>query len=213
MRRRTRREDVAAALRERLQAADQSLTVPPDLWDRIRTPPATTLAGVAPPTRRRPRFGAGPRPRQAFRVVVGATALALAIGSIATGAWWLSRPVPSAPATAAADGAIPLTVYNAETACRPLRTQECALGLARDPYARYSAPGNAAGKVWNGDRVAASCVVTDGTLVEDEAGVTSRRWYLVATADGVRGWLPGVRTRNTTDVRDCTPAEARQNSS
>ncbi|MDF2273574.1 hypothetical protein P2Q00_50635, partial [Streptomyces coacervatus] len=65
------------------------------------------------------------------------------------------------------------------------------------------------GKVWHGDRLAATCVIADGTLIQDESGITSTRWYLVSTAAGIRGWLPGVRTRNSTEIRTCTAAEAR----
>jgi hypothetical protein len=96
-----------------------------------------------------------------------------------------------------------LTVYNVEKPCRPLRTLECALRLAKDPHARYAAVDNTVGRVWHGNRVTALCVVTNGTLVTDETGMTSTRWYLVETAAGVQGWLPGVRTRNTIEVRVC----------
>lgn len=184
------REDVAERLRETLRAADREMGLPPGLWDRISTAPRP----VARPARR----------LSSRLLAAGAlTAAACAVAAVALGVWWLTRP--GAPDTAAP--AVSLTVHNAEAPCRPLRTLECALRLARDPHARYSADGNSAGRVWHGDRVAAVCVVTDGRLVEDESGITSTRWYLVTTGGGARGWLPGVRTRNTEEVRLCTPEE------
>ncbi len=194
MSRRTAHDTVAAALRERLRAADEEIVPPPGLWERIQTPPAT--APVRPPGGRRTWYAA-----------VSAAAIVAAVALIAVGAWWLERSGQSAPAVPAPTAT--LTVYNVETPCQPLRTMECALRLARDPYQPYAAAGNSAGKVWHGDRLAAICVVIDGTVVQDESGITSARWYLVSTSDGTRGWLPGVRTRNTTDIRTCTASEAR----
>lgn len=98
---------------------------------------------------------------------------------------------------------VKITVYNSEKACRTGRSLECALRLAKDPHAKYAARDNAAGRVWHGDGLGARCVVTDGRMVRDEAGITSTRWYLVTSGQGVRGWLPGVRTRNTHEVPVC----------
>lgn len=186
------REGVAAALRERLRDADREIEPPPGLWERVRTP--------AEPSRR------GWLPRRRLITLASVSAAVLAIAAVAIGAWRLQRAQQPAPVTNSTK--VELTVYNAEAACQPLRTMECALGLAHNPYAAYHSPGNAAGKVWHGDHLSASCVVVDGTLVQDESGVSSRRWYLVTTAGGDRAWLPGVRTRNTTDIRACTPGEA-----
>ncbi|MDF3289471.1 hypothetical protein [Streptomyces silvisoli] len=195
MSRRTAHEDVAAALRDRLRAADDGIVPPPGLWERIQTPPAT--APARQPGRR----------RRALYAAVSAAAIVAAVALIAVGAWWLGRPGQSPPAVPVPTAT--LTVYNAETPCQPLRTMECALRLARDPYEPYASAGNSAGKVWHGDRLAAICVVINGTLVQDESGITSARWYLVSTPDGTHGWLPGVRTRNTTDIGTCTASEAR----
>jgi hypothetical protein len=194
MGRNTAHDDVAAALRDRLRAADQEIVPPPGLWERVSTPPAAAPA--------RPGHW-----RRAWYAAVSAAAIVTAVALIAVGAWWLERPGQSPPAVPAP--AATLTVYNAETPCEPLRTMECALRLARDPYAPYASAANSAGRVWHGDRLAAICVIIDGTLVQDESGITSTRWYLVTTPEGTRGWLPGVRTRNTTDIRACTAAEAR----
>ncbi|MEZ0091970.1 hypothetical protein [Streptacidiphilus sp. EB129] len=199
MRRTAGRDETASVLRERLRAADEQIALPPGLWERIQTSSAQDArpARVREPLPRRRPFGGA----------VGAAALVFTVCAIAAGGWWLERPA-SRPDMAAGGPPVPtLTVYNAQAPCRPLRTMECALGLALDPYAPYSGA-NAAGKVWHGDLVQAQCVVTDGTLVEDESGITSTRWYLVSTSGGTRGWLPGVRTRNTIDIRTCTPAEA-----
>jgi hypothetical protein len=207
MRRKAQRDEVAAVLRDRLQAADRDIAVPEDLWERVRTPSVVV----------RPE-----PPRVRSRPLLASVGLALGVAAVAAGTWWAvgaGRSAPTAdPARSAAAGrpTVRLTVYNAEAACRPLRTMECALRLAQDPYAPYAAADNTAGKVWHGDRVAATCVVTDGRMVQDESGVTSTRWYLVSTgagtgdstAGGVAGWLPGVRTRNTVDIPTCTAAQA-----
>lgn len=203
MSRRTQRDEVAAVLRERLLAADRDIVPPAGLWERVGAPAVT----ARPPEQRR-----RPRPFAGLGLTLRVAALALGVGAIVAGAWWLTARPAAGPATGpaapAATSAVPLTVYNAEAACRPLRTLECALRLAADPHAPYAAPDNTVGRVWHGDRVSGSCVVTDGTLVQDESGVTSTRWYLVRTVGGATGWLPGVRTRNTVDIPVCGATEA-----
>ncbi|NGO10616.1 hypothetical protein G5C60_24220 [Streptomyces sp. HC44] len=184
-------ERVAALLRDRLRAADEEIGTPPGLWERVR-------AADAQPR----RAAIGTRLRLGWAVA----ATAVLVCAVVLGAWWLVRPTADTPA----DGGrftLSVTVFNAEGPCRPLRTMECALRLAKDPYAEYAAPDNTAGRVWHGDRLSAACVVTRGTLVTDESGVTSTRWYLVRTRDGAEGWLPGVRTRNTAEVRTCSESE------
>jgi hypothetical protein len=192
MRREDAHEDIAAVLQARLHAADEQIVVPPGLWQRIQAPP--TPADHTVPRRTRARLA----------VLASACVIVMTVCAIVTGTWWLTRhPIRvSAPAST-----VTLTVYNAEVPCRTLHTLECALHLARDPYAPYEAPGNSAGEVWHEDRVKATCVVTDATLIQDESGVTSTRWYLITTTNGTRGWLPGVRTRNKSEVRACTTAE------
>ena len=185
---------VAALLRDRLRAADEEIETPPGLWERVRST-------EAPP--RRAVFGA--RPRISWAVA----AAAVLVCAVALGAWWLVRPTADTPPADRGRFDAPVTVFNAEEPCRPLRTLECALRLAKDPYAEYAAPGNTAGRVWHGDRLAAACVVTRGTMVTDESLISSTRWYLVRTSEGAEGWLPGVRTRNTAEVRVCSAEEAR----
>jgi hypothetical protein len=185
---------VAALLRDRLRAADEEIKTPPGLWESIRAADAPTRRAVI-----------GPRLRLGWSVA----AAAVLVCAVALGSWWLVRPAADAPPARPARFDVPVTVFNAEGPCRPLRTLECALRLAKDPYAEYAAPGNAAGRVWHGDRLSAACVVTRGTMVEDESGITSTRWYLVRTSAGVEGWLPGVRTRNTAELRTCSASEAR----
>ncbi|KAF4405120.1 MULTISPECIES: hypothetical protein [Streptomyces] len=187
-------EETAAALRERLRAADESIGTPAGLWDRVgATAPAAPV--------RRPSL-----PRRLPPLVAGAAAVLVAL--VVLGTWWLARP-DRADGPPAGPGPVTVTVHNAEEACRELRTVECSLRLAKDPYAVYAAEGNRAGRVWHGDSMTALCVVADGTLVEDEEGVSSSRWYLVSE-NGVEGWLPGVRTRNTAEVRTCTAEESRR---
>lgn len=201
------REETAAILREQLQAAEAGIEVPDGLWERVRAPHNDITAVPAPRPRR--------RPVPVALIAVAAAAVAFVI----CGTWWLvspsSTPGPdrtSAPANPSG-GAVTLRVHNAEKPCRNLQTLECSLRVAENPYALYADPGNAAGRVWHGDRLTASCVVTDGRMVTDEEGLSSRRWYRVEkAADEGRGgrfegWLPGVRTRNTTEVPICSAAE------
>lgn len=85
----------------------------------------------------------------------------------------------------------PLTVYNAERACRYSPSPNCRLGLALDPHQAYKAA-NVASYVRHGDRLAAECYVADGTRVMAEDRRRSTRWYRVRTASGT-AWLTAVR--------------------
>ncbi|MGP8301134.1 hypothetical protein ACTPOK_25055 [Streptomyces inhibens] len=182
-------DDAEALLRARLRRADEQIETPPGLWDRIKEPGARSAPALAPLPRRRP--------------YVVALAVAAAVAAVALGVWWLVRPGPVTLQPAGPPPTVKITVYNSEKACRAGRSLECALRLARDPRATYAARDNAAGRVWHGDDLSARCVVTDGRMVRDEAGITSTRWYLVISGQGVQGWLPGVRTRNTREVPEC----------
>ncbi|MGW3013328.1 hypothetical protein ACWC9R_31565 [Streptomyces sp. NPDC001219] len=187
-------DDAETLLRARLRLADEQIETPAGLWDRIREPGTARRPEVVPLPRRRPRW------------VV--PVVAAAVTAVVLGVWWLVRPGLVSLQPAGPDPKVRITVYNSEQACRTGRSLECALRLANDPRARYAARGNSAGRVWHGDVLSARCVVTDGRMVRDEAGVTSSRWYLVTSGQGVRGWLPGVRTRNTREVPEC-PAGVR----
>ncbi|MFG2829859.1 hypothetical protein ACGFWI_20730 [Streptomyces sp. NPDC048434] len=187
-------DDAEALLRARLRLADEQIETPPGLWDRIREPGSAPEPAVVALPRKRP---------YAVALVVAA-----AVAAVALGVWWLVRPGPVTLQPAGPSPTVKVTVYNSEQACRTGRSLECALRLARDPRAQYAARGNSAGRVWHGDDLAARCVVTDGRMVRDEAGITSTRWYLVTSGTGARGWLPGVRTRNTREVPEC-PAGAK----
>jgi hypothetical protein len=187
-------DDAEALLRARLRLADEQIETPPGLWNRIKETGREPSPAVVALPRRRP-----------YAV---ALAVAAAVAAVALGVWWLVRPGPVDLRPAGPPRTVKITVHNSEKACRTGRLLECALRLARDPYAPYAARDNSAGRVWHGDGLAARCVVTDGRMVRDEAGITSTRWYLVTSGHGVQGWLPGVRTRNTREVPVC-PAEAR----
>ncbi|MFH8567109.1 hypothetical protein [Streptomyces sp. NPDC017993] len=187
-------DDAEALLRERLRRADEQIEMPPGLWARIKEPGVEAAAPAVVTLPRRHPY-------------VIALTVAATVAAVALGVWWLVRAGAGTSQPAATGPTVPLTVYNSESACRATRSLECALRLAKDPYAKYAARDNAAGRVWHGDALAARCVITDGRLVRDEAGVTSTRWYRVRSAEGVAGWLPGVRTRNTREVPVCGAEE------
>ncbi|MGW1374838.1 hypothetical protein ACWD6P_11285 [Streptomyces sp. NPDC002446] len=182
-------DDAEALLRARLRRADAQIETPPGLWDRIKETGGQSSPAVVVRPRRRP-----------YAV---ALAVAAAVAAVALGVWWLVRPGSVTPQPAGPGRMVKITVYNSEQACRAGRSLECALRLAKDPHAEYAARDNSAGRVWHGDELGARCVVTDGVMVRDEAGITSTRWYLVTSGQGVQGWLPGVRTRNTREVPVC----------
>ncbi|SCK06974.1 hypothetical protein [Streptomyces sp. WMMB 322] len=214
-----RREETAAALREQLRDAEAAIEVPDGLWERVRTP----REDVTPAASTGRAGGRARRPLPMTVIAVAAAAVVLVL----CGTWWLVAPStgsgsvqgpsggkPSSGADAPArPGAVTLRVHNVEKACRELRTLECALRVAKNPYEPYGDPGNSAGRVWHGDELTATCVVTDGRLLTDEEGLSSTRWYRVEKAAGggggkrFEGWLPGVRTRNSTEVRLCSDAE------
>jgi serine/threonine-protein kinase len=85
----------------------------------------------------------------------------------------------------------PVTVFNSEVACRSSPSDECRLGLAGDPYAKY-APANIVDRVRHGDRLMADCFVDGATMVTAEDGRHSDRWYRVRAGSG-EAWLPAVR--------------------
>ncbi|MFD8547639.1 hypothetical protein [Streptomyces sp. NPDC059649] len=190
-------DDVEALLRARLRLADEQIETPPGLWDRVRRTGNEQTPEARSPRRWPYVFALPQRRPYAIACVVAAVA------AVALGVWWLVRPGPVTQQPAGPPPTVKIAVYNSERACRTGRSLECALRLAKDPYAAYAARDNAAGRVWHGDELAARCVVTDGQMVRDEAGITSTRWYLVTNGQGARGWLPGVRTRNTHEVPVC----------
>ncbi|POX37156.1 hypothetical protein C3486_29900 [Streptomyces sp. Ru73] len=178
-------------LRERLRAADEEIQPPPGLWTRIAE------SAPAPGAPRSPLSYLRRRPQLMTALFVVA-ALALAFG-----VWRLvgtsgERPAPPGPGTG-----LQLTAHNSDPACAKNRTQRCALRLARDPHQAYSAPGNAAGQVWNNDRLATECVVNNGRMVRDSTGAISDRWYRVTSLDGDEGWLPAVHARDVRQVPLC----------
>jgi hypothetical protein len=176
-------DEVGAQLRRRVLALDERVQPPPDLFDRI-------TAGRPVRTPARPRWSVA---------VLAATAVAGLILGVVLGVGWSNRArlTPGA----ATGAATTVSVYNAEAPCQRLRTIECGLGVYRDPY--HQTPNGVAARVWHGDSVTIRCVVADGFTVVDEQGVSSTRWYRVTTAEGVTGYLPGVRTRNTVEIALC----------
>ncbi|WP_371502074.1 hypothetical protein OG871_33940 [Kitasatospora sp. NBC_00374] len=184
------RDRDAAALGALLRDADQAVHVPEDLWARIRAPRPVAPAAPRPRRRAVPAIAAA-----ATLALAAAAALLLGTGVLHPQRWHL----PDLDSGAAG---VTLTVYNAEAACQDLHTMECSLSLVGNPHAKYSAR-NVVGRVWHGETITADCVIADGTLITDEAAVSSTRWYHVTLPDGTAGWLPGVRTRNTAEVPLC----------
>ncbi|MEU9112035.1 hypothetical protein AB0D04_09640 [Streptomyces sp. NPDC048483] len=196
-----------AALRDRLRRADEQIETPAGLWARIKQSAGPVSKPVTPRTPRTPvgRLASVPlvsSRRRAYAVVL---TVAATVAALVVGVWWLVRPGGGGPQPAAGVRAVPMAVYNSEAPCRYLRSLECGLRLARNPHVRYAARNNSVGRVWHGDVLLAHCVVTDGRMIRDEEGVTSTRWYLVTAGRNVTGWLPGVRTRNTRELPECSP--------
>jgi hypothetical protein len=217
-------EDVAQELRLRMLSFDHRVQPPPDLFQRVvaprrsrQRPPqrfsigALVTAGVAALVLA-VSLGIGWFARQpAARPAAPATTPAMPApapvplptpdSASAISSAPRKAPAPTKPRTSAPATGVVMAVFNAETACQPLRTLECGLGVYRDPH--HPTADQLVARVWHGDKVTASCVVPDGMFVRDEAGVTSTRWYRVTTATGATGYLPGVRTRNATEVAIC----------
>jgi hypothetical protein len=179
-------EQVAAQVRDRVGAAESRIPVPDDLMDRVTAP--------------RRRFRPAPR-RWPTMVVAAAAVIGIAGGAGFTAYAMKDRKPQAGPAAGTTD--VRITVFNAERPCQALRTIECSLGVLSDPYTPSAQ--KVVGRVWHGDQVTALCTVADGKRVADETGVTSIRWYRIRTADGVVGYVPGVRFRNTVEVQLCPP--------
>ena len=94
-----------------------------------------------------------------------------------------------------AAGGVPAIVFNAEAACQNSPSDDCRLGLAGDPQAKY-APANVVGRVRHGDRLVTDCYVSGARTVTAEDGRSSDRWYRVRAGDG-EAWLPAVRLAPT----------------
>ena len=135
-------------------------------------------------------------------------AAVLVVAVVGFGAYFVGEsgrtPVTAPEPPAARAVSTETEVYNSEVPCRTLRTIVCSLGVFHEP--RLSTRmADLAGRVWHGDRVLLVCMRADGPLVNDETGVGSRHWYRLVVRDtGVEGWLPAVRTRNESEVPDCT---------
>jgi hypothetical protein len=167
-----------------LRSADASIEVPADLWERTRAvQPSRTRALHTP-------------------ILAAAATAVLLLGGAFGGGLLLGRhlaPKPN-PLARSAHPAM-LIVYNAEAGCRSLRTIECSFGIKDRPSKK---DGAIVGRVWHGDKVWATCVITDGDHVMDESGVSSNRWYrIVLPTTKAVGWLPGVRARNTVEIPEC----------
>ncbi|WP_438487139.1 helix-turn-helix domain-containing protein [Streptomyces sp. S186] len=156
--------------------------------------PAGAEPGDLPPRRRRLRLALAGLGTAA--VLAGAAFAVLAL----TGSGPAGRADgggngrgPSAASPGPATGPAQVTVNNVEQVCRQSRTDYCALGLARDPYAPYRRP-NVVGHVWHGDLLRADCKIADGITVTDEVGGHSSIWFRVEHGGGP-AWLPGIRVR------------------
>ncbi|WP_423835871.1 helix-turn-helix domain-containing protein [Streptomyces endophytica] len=101
--------------------------------------------------------------------------------------------VQGSETSAKGTGSARITVNNVERACQHPRTDNCALGLARDPYQVYRRA-NVVAHVWHGDVLHAVCRIADGVTVTDEMGGHSSIWFRVDHG-GARMWAPGIRIR------------------
>ncbi|MCX4639327.1 helix-turn-helix transcriptional regulator [Streptomyces platensis] len=100
---------------------------------------------------------------------------------------------PGAKSAASATGSARLTVHNVERDCQHRRTENCTLGLARDPYRLYRRS-NVVGHVWHGEVLRAVCRIANGITVTDEVGGHSSMWFRVEH-DGDQVWMPAIRIR------------------
>ncbi|MFE9143573.1 helix-turn-helix domain-containing protein [Streptomyces tubercidicus] len=100
---------------------------------------------------------------------------------------------PGAKNAASAAGTARITVHNVERACQHRRTENCALGLARDPYRPYRRS-NVVGHVWHGEVLRAVCRIANGITVTDEVGGHSSLWFRVEHK-GEQVWMPAIRIR------------------
>ncbi len=179
---------------EMVEACEKALELPPGYLQATSANEISTGGKFPGPTRRRPT-----------RVTLAIAALAvLLVGAVA---FVLATQDGSSRTQRAS-----ITVYNKEARCQQARTDDCRLGLARDPYARYAVD-NVVGYVWHGDSLTVDCFVPDGSRVQAEDGTASTKWYQVAVPDADRGldeaWLTAIRVRPGTEpsVKRC-PCEA-----
>ncbi|WP_414504357.1 helix-turn-helix domain-containing protein [Streptomyces sp. NEAU-L66] len=100
---------------------------------------------------------------------------------------------PGAKSAASATGSARITVHNVERDCQHRRTENCALGLARDPYRLYRRS-NVVGHVWHGEVLRAVCRIANGITVTDEVGGHSSMWFRVGH-DREQVWVPAIRIR------------------
>ncbi|MEV0370348.1 helix-turn-helix transcriptional regulator [Streptomyces sp. NPDC050636] len=104
-----------------------------------------------------------------------------------------AQGVQGSQASASGTGTARITVNNVEKACQHKHTEDCALGLARDPFMPYRRS-NVAGHVWHDDVLHAVCRVANGITVTDEVGGHSSIWFRVDNGRE-QAWVPGIRIR------------------
>ncbi|MFJ9416875.1 helix-turn-helix domain-containing protein [Streptomyces sp. NPDC101227] len=155
------------------------------------TPPTTAETEVAVGTDARDSVPPG---RRRLPLVLAAAGTVAVLGAAAFAVPALTGSGTDGPqGTAAGTGSARITVHNVERDCRHSRSENCALGLARDPYVPYRRS-NVAGHVWHGDTLHARCRIANGVTVTDEAGGHSSLWFQV-DHDGKQVWVPGIRIR------------------
>ncbi|GLY32655.1 helix-turn-helix domain-containing protein [Kineosporia sp. NBRC 101731] len=115
----------------------------------------------------------------------------------------LTKQVAGGDAVASFGDGTEITVFNVEKPCQDQHIRECSLSLSRSPWNPRSEQ-NVVGRVFHEDTLLTDCVIADGRRIEDEAGVSTHRWYHVRVPDsGVIGWLPAVRTRTEAAIPPC----------
>ncbi|MFD5397135.1 helix-turn-helix domain-containing protein [Streptomyces sp. NPDC127097] len=197
-------EDRLPALVDLLHRAQEAADAGARATERDGTPGGKTRADADDSTGAGTEGGAAATGRRRRRLVLAGlgTAAVLTAATLAVPALISSNGspdsgsdgrAPGARSAASATGSARLTVHNVERDCQHRRTENCALGLARDPYRLYRRS-NVVGHVWHDDVLRAVCRIADGITVTDEVGGHSSMWFRVEH-DGRQVWMPAIRIR------------------
>ncbi|MCF3143563.1 helix-turn-helix domain-containing protein [Streptomyces platensis] len=197
-------EDRLPALVDLLHRAQEAAAAGARTAERDGTPDGETRVGADASTGAGTEAGAAATDARRRRLMLAGlgTAAALIAAALAVPALISSNGspdsgsdgrAPGTESTASATGPARLTVHNVERDCQHRRTENCALGLARDPYRLYRRS-NVVGHVWHSEVLRADCRIANGITVTDEVGGHSSMWFRVEH-DGKQVWMPAIRIR------------------